>query len=722
MAPAHAAPEGAEPVLQVLQSLSTGAIEVADVAAPKARPGAVLIETRASLISAGTERMLLDFGRANLIDKALQQPEKVKQTLEKVRTDGVVATLEAVRSKLDQPLPLGYCNAGVVLDVGAGVSEFSVGDRVLSNGAHAEIAAIPRLLCARIPDNVPDDDACFAVLGAIGLQGVRLAAPSLGEKVCVLGLGLIGLMTVQILKAAGCQVIGADFDKSRLAMAAQFGAETIDLSAGQDPVARAMAFTGGRGIDAVFITAATKSNDPVQQAARMSRKRGRIILVGVAGLELDRADFYEKELTFQVSCSYGPGRYDSDYEQKGRDYPFGFVRWTEQRNFEAVLDLMASGALNVEPLISHRVSIAEANVAYDKLHEGEGLGIVLTYPQRPIAEKTKRVVSLAAAAKAAPGARIGVIGAGNYASRVLIPALTKAGASIRTVASQAGLTAVIHGRKAGAEQATSDVDTVFADPEIDAVVIATRHDSHAGLTVRAIEAGKHVFVEKPLALTHDELDEIESAVAAARARSFEPIISVGFNRRFAPHAIAMKAALDRTAGPKCLTTLFNAGDIPADHWTQDAQAGGGRILGEACHHIDLLRFLIGAEIVNVAGVRIGRASGAAVRDDKATINFTFADGSIATIHYFANGSKAFPKERIEAFAGGRTFVLDNFKSLKGYGAPGFKTVGGFKQDKGNEACAAAFVAAVREGRPAPVPLAEVFDVSRASVRAAQFAD
>ncbi|MFZ4068470.1 MAG: bi-domain-containing oxidoreductase [Caulobacterales bacterium] len=709
-------------MLQVLQSLSTGAIEVADVAAPKARPGAVLIETRASLISAGTERMLLDFGRANLIDKALQQPEKVKQTLEKVRTDGVVATLEAVRSKLDQPLPLGYCNAGVVLDIGAGVSELSVGDRVLSNGAHAEIAAIPRLLCARIPDNVPDDHACFAVLGAIGLQGVRLAAPSLGEKVCVLGLGLIGLMTVQILKAAGCRVIGADFDTSRLAMAAQFGAETIDLGAGQDPVARAMAFTGGRGIDAVFITAATKSNDPVQQAARMSRKRGRIILVGVAGLDLDRADFYEKELTFQVSCSYGPGRYDSDYEQKGRDYPIGFVRWTEQRNFEAVLDLMASGALNVEPLISHRVSIAEANVAYDKLHEGEGLGIVLTYPQRPIAEKTKRVVSLAAATKAAPGARMGVIGAGNYASRVLIPALTKAGASIRTVASQAGLTAVIHGRKAGAEQATSDVDTVFADPEIDAVVIATRHDSHAGLTLRAIEAGKHVFVEKPLALSEDELDEIETAVAAARARGFEPIISVGFNRRFAPHAIAMKAALDRTAGPKCLTTLFNAGDIPADHWTQDPQTGGGRILGEACHHIDLLRFLIGAEIGDVRGVRIGRASGAAVRDDKATINFAFADGSIATIHYFANGSKAFPKERIEAFAGGRTFVLDNFKSLKGFGAPGFKNVGGFKQDKGNDACAAAFVAAVREGKPAPVPLAEVFDVSRASVRAAQFVD
>jgi predicted dehydrogenase/threonine dehydrogenase-like Zn-dependent dehydrogenase len=710
-------------VLQVLQSLSTGAIEVADVAAPKARQGAILIETRASLISAGTERMLLDFGRANLIDKALQQPEKVKQTLEKVRTDGVVATLEAVRSKLDQPLPLGYCNAGVVLEVGAGVSEFSVGDRVLSNAAHAEIATVSRLLCARIPDNVPDDHACFAVLGAIGLQGVRLAQPTLGEKVCVLGLGLIGLMTVQILKAAGCRVIGADFDKSRLAMAAQFGAETIDLGAGQDPVARAMAFTGGRGIDAVFITAATKSNDPVQQAARMSRKRGRIILVGVAGLELDRADFYEKELSFQVSCSYGPGRYDPDYEQKGRDYPIGFVRWTEQRNFEAVLDLMASGALNVEPLISHRVEIGAAGEAYDKLHDGEGLGIVLTYPQRSLPEKTNRIVPLnPVARKAAPGARFAVIGAGNYSSRVLIPALVKAGAAIRSVASQAGLTAVIHGRKANAEIATSDVDSVFSDPEVDAVAIATRHDSHAHLTVRAIEAGKHVFVEKPMALTEAELDEIEQAVAAARTRGFEPIISVGFNRRFAPHAIALRQALAKASGPKCLTTLFNAGDIPADHWTQDAQIGGGRILGEACHHVDLLRYLVGEDIINVSATRIGRASGAVVRDDKATITLSFADGSIATIHYFANGSKAFPKERIEAFVAGRTFVLDNFKSLKGYGAPGFKNVGGFKQDKGNDACAAAFVAAVRTGGPAPTPFAEVMNISRASVTAARFND
>ncbi|MFO1285527.1 MAG: zinc-binding dehydrogenase [Rubrivivax sp.] len=493
---------------QVLQDLKRGATEVAEVPCPRAGRGQVLVRTARTLVSAGTERMLVDFGRAGLIDKARQQPDKVRQVFDKIRTDGLAPTLAAVRNKLDQPLPMGYCNVGTVVEVGAGVSGFAVGDRVASNGRHAEMVAVPANLCARVPDDVGDDDAAFTVLGAIALQGIRLVQPTLGEAVVVTGLGLIGLVTVQLLKAQGCRVLGLDFDADKLALARRFGADVVDLRTGADPVAAAQAFSRGRGVDAVIITASTKSNEPVHQAALMCRKRGRIVLVGVTGLELSRADFYEKELSFQVSCSYGPGRYDPNYEDKGQDYPVGFVRWTEQRNFEAVLDMLAERRLDVATLVSHRFAINDAARAYEVVAGSEpSLGIVLAYPPASPATaasdgRLARTVRLSAAAvgsspaasdTAATGrARISVIGAGNYAGAVLLPAFKAAGAELARIASAGGASSVHLGRKFGFAEATTDVDALLADPACDAVVVSTRHDSHASYVQRALAAGKHV--------------------------------------------------------------------------------------------------------------------------------------------------------------------------------------------------------------------------------------
>ncbi|OYY07571.1 MAG: dehydrogenase, partial [Rhizobiales bacterium 35-68-8] len=591
---------------QILQSLKSGETQVAQVPCPAVGRGQVLIRTARTLVSSGTERMLVDFGRAGFIGKARQQPDKVRQVLDKMRTDGLAPTLEAVFNKLDQPLPLGYCNVGQVLEAGAGVTDFAPGDRVVSNGKHAEAVAVPANLCARVPEGVSDEHAAFTVLGAIALQGIRLVQPTLGEAVVVTGLGLIGLMTVQLLRAHGCRVLGLDFDPAKLRLAERFGAETVDLAAGQDPVAAATRFSRGRGVDAVILTATTKSSEPVHQAALMCRKRGRIVLVGVTGLELSRADFYEKELTFQVSCSYGPGRYDPAYEEKGQDYPVGFVRWTEQRNFEAVLDMMADGRLDVAPLISHRFALEDATSAYDLVTgDAPSLGIVLEYPAAAMetdAALRARTVSLVPAAAApavsAPdGAApaIGFIGSGNYATAVLIPAFKAAGARLVSVASSGGVSSVHAGRKFGFERATTDVDGLLADPAVNTVVIATRHDSHAGLVRRALAAGKAVFVEKPLALTHDDLFEIETAHQVASVTG-APRLMVGFNRRFAPHVVKMKQLLAGSPAPKAFIMTVNAGAIPPDHWTQDREAGGGRIIGEACHFIDLLRFLAGAPI------------------------------------------------------------------------------------------------------------------------------
>lgn len=699
---------------QILQSLKTGATEVADVPSPAAGRGQLLIRSTRTLVSAGTERMLVEFGKAGLIGKARQQPDKVRQVLDKVRTDGLAPTLEAVFNKLDQPLPLGYCNVGRVLEVGAGVAGFAAGDRVISNGKHAQTVAVPINLCARVPDSVSDDEASFTVLGAIALQGIRLVQPTLGEAVVVTGLGLIGLTAVQLLRAHGCRVLGLDFDPAKLRLAESFGAETVDLSSGADPVAAAMAFSRGRGVDAVIITASTRSNEPVHQAALMSRKRGRIVLVGVTGLELSRADFYEKELTFQVSCSYGPGRYDPNYEDKGQDYPVGFVRWTEQRNFEAVLDMMADGRLDVKPLVSHRFALENASAAY-KLVTGHepSLGIVLDYPEAeivPDSDLTRRVVALSPSRPGAGGAVIGFIGSGNYAGAVLIPAFRAAGARLETVVSSSGVSGVHAGRKFGFTTAATNVAAVLQDAGVNGVVIATRHDSHADLVVQALAAGKSVFVEKPLALSRQDVRRIAAAYEAAGVGGSAPVVMVGFNRRFAPQVVRIKSLLAGTSGPKSFVMTVNAGAIPADHWTQDREVGGGRIVGEACHFIDLLRFLSGASIVSHHIKMLATPTG-----DTATISLAFADGSIGAVHYFANGSKSFPKERLEVFADGRILQLDNFRRLRGYGWPGFSKMNLSRQDKGQRACAQAFVNALKMGGPAPIPFDEIVETAAVTI-------
>ncbi len=704
---------------QILQSLKTGATEVADVPCPTARRGHLLVRTARTLVSAGTERSLVEFGKAGWIDKAMQQPDKVRMVWDKIWTDGLSPTLDAVFNKLDQPLPLGYCNVGTVMEAGSGVMGFEVGDRVVSNGRHAEAVCVPVNLCARVPPGVSDDEAAFTVLGSIALQGIRLVQPTLGESVVVTGLGLIGLMTVQLLRANGCRVLGIDFDRTKLTLAREMGAETVDLSAGADPVAAGMAFSRGRGCDAVIITAATQRNEPVHQAALMCRKRGRIVLVGVAGLKLSRADFYEKELTFQVSCSYGPGRYDPNYEEKGNDYPVGFVRWTEQRNFEAILDMMAGGSLNVKPLISHRFAINDATSAYELVTGSEpSLGIMLEYPDSlslPEPALRRNRVDLAAPSKSpvSGAASLGFIGAGNYATAVLIPAFKEAGARLRIVASSGGVSGVHAGRKFGFESTTTDTEAVLTDADIQAVIVSTRHDSHASLACQILRARKHAFIEKPLALTLPEVDSIEQAITNARVTGWEPIVMVGFNRRFAPQVQRIGELLRGSPGPKSLVFTANAGVIPAEHWTQDAEVGGGRIIGEACHFIDLLRFLVDAPIVG----HDLRVMDGPTRDT-ATIHLRFADGSIGTIHYFANGSKTFPKERLEVFASGRVLQLDNFRKLRAFGWPGFRGMNLWRQDKGQRACAAAFAQAVLSGGPAPIPLEQILEVARVTIEIA----
>lgn len=701
---------------QILQDLAKGGTTVVESPSPMVSPGNVLINTTCSLISAGTERMLVDFGKASLIDKARQQPEKVKMVLEKVQTDGLLTTVDAVRSKLGQPLPLGYCNVGVVEAVGKGAENFKVGDRILSNGPHADIARVPKNLCAKIPYNVSDEAAAFTVVASIGLQGIRLVAPTLGESVVVTGVGLIGLLTVQLLRAQGCRVLAIDFDNRKLELAHKFGAEICNLGIGEDPIAAGMAFSRGQGVDAVIITASTKSNDPVTQAARMSRKRGRIVLVGVTGLELNRADFYEKELSFQVSCSYGPGRYEIDYEQRGMDYPLPFVRWTEQRNFEAVLDMLSANALDVEALITHRFIFENAADAYAVLTDDKtALGILLKYPSE-FADRHISTVVLDEKLYTSEQPVLGFIGAGNYASRVLIPSFKKAGAQLHTISTSGGINSVIHGEKAGFGNASTDTQALLENPKINTVVVATQHNSHAYFTEQALRLGKHVFVEKPLAINKEELLKLEEAY---KENNGKKLLMLGFNRRFSPQIIKMKSLLNAVKEPKSFIMTVNAGAIPADHWTQDKSVGGGRIIGEACHFIDLMRFLAGSKIVSVQARRMGDNDHQSVTDDNATIVLGFDDGSFGTIQYFANGASSFPKERIEVFAAGRVLQLNNFIKLKGFGWPGFSKMNLWRQDKGQSSCCKAFLTAINEGKQCPIPIDEVFEVARVSIDVAE---
>lgn len=691
---------------QIVQDLKSGETLLVEVPVPQVQPGQVLIRTHRSLVSLGTERMLVEFGKANWIEKARQQPEKVGQVLDKIKTDGLVPTLEAVFRKLGEPLPLGYCNAGEVIGVGPGVEGFNIGDRVVSNGHHAEVVSVPQNLVARIPEGVDYEAASFTVIGAIALQGIRLANPTFGETVVVAGLGLIGLLTAQMLKANGCEVIGLDFDPAKTELAKSWGINALCVAEGVDPVPFVQRATEGVGADAVIITASTKSDELISQSAKMSRKRGRIVLVGVIGLHLKRSDFFEKELTFQVSCSYGPGRYDEQYEHKGQDYPIGYVRWTEKRNFEAVLRAIANGNLQVKPLLSEVVNLEDYRQIYGDMTSRRVIASVLRYAAT--AEASQTSVRLREYRFQNRGDVLGIIGAGNFTNAVILPALTASEAQIKCIASAKGLSGTLLAKKHKIPVSTTDYRDVLNDPEIGAVVIATRHHLHATLVVEALCAGKHVFVEKPLALQRSELADIQTAYEKAGKT-----LTVGFNRRFSPFVQDIKKQLGSPTPPLNMIATMNAGHIPAQHWTQDMAQGGGRIVGEACHYIDLMVALCGSQVEQVIMNALG--PNPSENTDNATILLRFQNGAQGVIHYYSNGSKTYPKERIEIHGQQRTIVLDNFRKVEyfGFASSGFKR----RQDKGHAEQFRLFCERLRTGGEAIIPFGELMNTSYAALAA-----
>lgn len=699
---------------QLLQNLESGAIELVEVPIPSLGPGEVLVRAHSSVISAGTERMLNSFATANYLNKARQQPDRVREVLNKARTDGVANTISAVQGKLAVPIPLGYSSAGTVLAVGADVSDVAVGDRVATNGPHAEVVAVPRNLVARLPEDVDFESGAFTVIASIALQGVRLISPTIGERIAVFGLGLVGLLAVQILRANGCQVLALDFVEERVELARKFGATAHNLAHGVDPVLAAVEFTDSQGIDGVLVAASTISDEPIRQAAQMSRKRGRIVLTGVVGLNLKREDFYEKELQFSVSCSYGPGRYDSSYEIEGRDYPIGFVRWTEQRNFDAVLGLMSDGLIDVESLTTSRNNFDAADAAYAALQDGGQIGIVLEYdtedaPQAMLSKTVVKIGSPIRSGVAAPC--VGVIGAGSFALGVLLPALADNPVRLKYVVSSGGTSGSVAASKFDIELSTTDSEVVFDDPEVDLIVVSTRHNSHARYVQQGLSSGKAVFVEKPLAISRQEL----ASVALGYGEADAPWLMVGFNRRFAPATSELLQAMAGRQGPASVIFTANAGALPATHWTKDPAVGGGRIVGEACHYIDYVRHLIGSPIVSVSARSAIGAKG--VEEDNTSIQLGFSDGSIASIHYFSTGSKALPKERCEIFFDGKVVQMNNFNTVKYFGAsrgkPRLSQLVS-RPDKGHRQQFAAVVNAVRDGSEAPIPFAELVEVAEAA--------
>jgi hypothetical protein len=719
---------------QILQNLRSGETKLTELPSPACSKNTLKIQTSHSLISAGTERMLVEFSKGGLLAKAKAQPDKVKQVLDKIKTDGLMPTVETVFKRLDEPLPLGYCNVGRVIEVGSGVSGFRIGDMVASNGPHAEVVCVPQNLCAKVPEQVSAEQATFTVLGSIGLQGVRLAKPTLGEKFVVYGAGLIGLVTVQLLRASGCEVLAIDLSDDRLKMAESFGATVCNGGQG-DPVAVASSWTEGAGVDGVIITASAKTDAIVHQAAEMCRKQGRIVLVGVVGLNLRRSDFYEKEITFQVSCSYGAGRYDDAYEQKGQDYPLGYVRWTEQRNFQAILGAMASGQLDVSPLITDRLPFEDAQKAYAKISaDSSTLGVVLEYSGQPETSRTVFIPHKPFNPESTCVAAM--IGAGNFAKMTMGPALAKTKARLKYVSARTNAAAARHiAEKYHFENATTDTDAIWDDPEVNTVFITTGHNSHASLVKKGLESGKHVFVEKPLCLTKEELNSIIETCNNLSFSSLQPPVSslqppvsslhssssrlpslmVGFNRRFSPHIQKIKQLLAGRGEPLAMNFTCNAGIIPADVWVHDPEIGGGRIIGEACHFIDLLSYIAESPVVSVAAFQMEK--GVAVKEDKMSIALRFEDGSVGTVNYFGNGSKQYPKETMEIFSDGRVLRMDNFRKTEGYGFGKFKRFKTRAQDKGHEVQFGAFVDRVIEGGEPLISMNELVNVTLASFAA-----
>jgi len=702
-------------VKQIIQDIKDGQTILENVPVPQVKAGYILVKTTRTLVSLGTERMLVDFGKANFIDKARQQPDKVKQVLDKVKSDGIKPTYDSVMNKLGQPLPLGYCNVGKVVAVGRGVTEFRIGDRVSSNGPHAEYVLVPNNLAAHVPEIVSDEEAAFTVIGSIALQGIRLLNPTFGETVVVIGLGLIGLLTAELLQANGCTVIGFDFDAQKVQLALEKRIIAVDLSHGADPVAVVQEITGLVGCDGVIITASNSSDEIMHQAAEMSRKRGRIILVGVVGLKLRRDDFYKKELSFQVSCSYGPGRYDDAYELRGEDYPLSYVRWTEQRNFKAVLQAIARGQLDVKRLITERVKLDDYIQIYGDMRKSGSIASIIEYDGCNVS-KPNSVVQLSESKISGKKGVLGIIGAGNFTASMILPQLAKTPVVLQSIASSGGLTASTLAKKFSIVKATTDYRTILTDKDVDTVIVTTRHGTHAAIVLEGLRAGKHVFVEKPLALSHDELESVVSEYSALSTQHSAPMVMVGFNRRFAPLALKMKELLGKGETPVNITATMNAGFIPADFWVHDPESGGGRIIGEACHFIDLCSYLAGSSVIavcmNAMGVNPDEMT------DNASILLRYENGSNAVINYFANGSKAYAKERVEVFSQQRVLVMENWRKLTGYGFRNFKSMSS-AQDKGHANQFRLFVERIQQGGEPLISFADLVNTTQASFAAVE---
>jgi predicted dehydrogenase/threonine dehydrogenase-like Zn-dependent dehydrogenase len=705
---------------QLLQNLKTGEGVVADVPAPVAQRGRVVVRAAASLVSAGTERAFVELGRKSLVGKAKERPDLVRKVVEKVRSEGLISTLQSVREKLDESHALGYSAAGIVVEVGEDVTEFRAGDRVACAGtgyaAHAELLSVPKNLCARLPDGVDFESAAFATLGAIALQGVRLAEPTLGESVVVIGLGLLGQLAAQLLKANGCRVFGVDLDESKVALAKSLGADD-GCAAGPGVKDAVSKWSRGRGADAVVITAATQSDEPVELAGEISRLRGRVVAVGLVGMNVPRQIYFQRELTLRVSMSYGPGRYDPEYEERGHDYPLPYVRWTEGRNLEAFLDLVAAGAVRTAPLVTHRFPVEDGARAYRLISGDAGepyLAVLVNYDTARELERSVRnpVSNLKSQiSNSASAVRVGMVGAGDYARRMLLPHFKAEGVEFVSIATASGVSARDVGTRYGFARFASGADEVLNDEGINLLVVATRHDSHAELARRALGRGLDVFVEKPLALNDDELDALLEAASESSGR-----LTVGFNRRFSPHARAAKEFFAGGRAPLSILYRVNAGRVPRTHWTQDAREGGGRIRGEVCHFVDFMHFLTGSRVRSVYAESVTSADHAAVDDDSVFVTLKFADGSNGTVAYLAEGDRALQKERVEIYGAGRTFVVEDFHASAAY-RDGRETRTRLRaQDKGQREQVRAVCEALRTGAPAPVPLGELAATTRATFR------
>lgn len=694
---------------QVAQVLRTGEILVVDAPTPLVTPGHVLVRNSYSLVSAGTERSKIEMGRKNLAQKAKARPDLVRQVIDKVRTEGLSATLATVNERLDALSPLGYSTAGTIIGVGEGVVGFKVGQRVACAGAecayHAEYVLVPQLLCAAVPEGVSDSSAAYTTVGSIAVQGLRQADVSFGDRVLVIGLGLIGQMTAQLARASGCIVAGADVSEEQVARAVRSGfASSVRLGSEGD-TERLMEMSGGDGFDRVLITAAAPDNAPVVLAGELARDRARIVFVGATPVEAPRSPFYEKELELVMSRSYGPGRYDPSYELHGHDYPIGYVRWTEQRNMESFLHALSTGAIEVDSLTTHTFDVSSAAAAYDLLADRAQtpVGVLIRYPGSEVTSQPASDASAPSSARASDHERktrrsgngVALVGVGNFATKTLLPALKRCGDLVPEVAVSArGLSAADVVRRHGIPGVESDPIRAFGREGVVAAMISTRHDSHAQLTVQALDAGLSVFVEKPLCMRPQELRSVIEAEARAGT-----VVTVGFNRRFAPATLALRDARARYDTPCTVAIRVDAGAIPLTHWIQDPDVGGGRLVGEGCHFIDLAIAIVGARVVRVAGVAADRGRDARLSDTFQLL-LEHADGSTSSVTYVADGSGALGKERVELFCGGMTAMIDDFKQWRiTHGTTSVSKRS--RQDKGHAAEVAAFCSAVVSGSSVP---------------------